>query len=205
VPLALAAATWDRAVVVVAPGPPAEAPSVRALVTSTPPPTLPQAVHVSLAEVLQGVAALAATEPTPGRLGRYQAEVRRLHVAVATLAARQAVPPPVAGGLETVLRYHDAASVAWAAEDAVRERDRRPRHLPAAEATAAPFFGDSEAAATIEEFPFLRETVVRDPRPGGLGGESAGLWRPSRARTLLWEHARGEQERLAAWLGMASR
>ena len=74
--------------------------------------------------------------------------------------------------------------------------------MPSSEAAAAPFFADSEAAATIEEFPFLRATVSRDPRPG-LVGESSGLWRPVEARALLWAHGREELDRLTAWLERA--
>ncbi len=205
VPLALVAATWDRVVAAAPPPPPAEPPSVRTLVATAPPPTLPPAAHLTLDEVLRGLGALAATEPAPGGLATYRDHLRLLHGEVATLAARGTVPANVVSGLETVLQYHDAAAVAWASENALRERERRPRHLPASEATTAPFFTDSEAGTAIDEFPFLRDTVVRDPRPGALAGESAGLWRPVQARALLWEHARAEQDRLATWLGMATR
>jgi hypothetical protein len=107
-------------------------------------------------------------------------------------------------GLETVLRYHDAAAVAWSAEDATRERERRSRRLPSPESMVAPFFTDSDEESAIEAFPFLQATVVRPPSRG-MVGESAGLWRPVQARTLLWDGARAEQERLATWLGMTGR
>ncbi len=203
VPLALPASTWDR-VVAVAPPPPIEPPSVRAVV-ATPAPAIAAASKMSLEEVVRSIAALTPTEPAPTRLAPYGAQLRRLHGAVAALAARGAVPEPVVAGLDTVLRYHDAAAVAWVAAEADRERTRRPAHVPVAEDTAAPFFTDSEANATIDAFPFLHEVVARDPAPGALAGEEAGLWRPLRARALLWEHARAEHDRLAAWLGITSR
>jgi hypothetical protein len=105
-------------------------------------------------------------------------------------------------GLRTVLRYYDAAEVAWSAEDAAREKERRPRHLPSPEAMPAPFFADSEAAATIDQFPFLRDAVSHDPQPALLG-ESSGVWRPVKARALLWEHGRDELARFTAWLAQA--
>ncbi len=128
----------------------------------------------------------------------------RLHRQLEALAARHTAPPAAVDGLRTVLRYFDAAEVAWAADESVREHERRPRHLPSSEGQAAPFFADSDAAATIEEFPFLRATVSRDPRPG-LVGESSGLWRPVQARGLLWSRGGGELERLTEWLGVAGR
>jgi len=105
----------------------------------------------------------------------------------------------VLSGLRTVLEYYEGAAVAWASEETQRERERRPRHLPAGETATATFFEDSEATALLDEFPFLRATVVRDPAPG-LVGESAGLWRPRQARALLWEHGREELGRLTGWL-----
>src|SRR2546427_5870086 len=47
-------------------------------------------------------------------------------------------------------------------------RSGRPRHLPAGETATAPFFEGSEAAALIDEFPFLRRN--RGARSGaGVG------------------------------------
>jgi len=199
VPLALGAGTWERVVAAVAPPPPAEAPSVRALVAAPPPPPLPPETHVSVDEVTHGLSRLAG-EGWPGpSLATYQKDVLRLSRQVETLAAREAAPAAVLSGLRTVLEYYEAAAVAWASEETQRERERRPRHLPASEAATAPFFEGSEAAALIDRFPFLRATVVRDPAPG-LIGESGGLWRPRQARTLLWERGREELGRLTGWL-----
>jgi len=197
VPLALGAGTWERAVAAVAPPPPAEAPSVRALVATRPPSPLPPETHVSVDEVTQGLSTLAGEGRPRPSLATYQKDVLELSRQVETLAAREAAPVAVLSGLRTVLSYYEGAAVAWASEETQRERERRPRHLPAPE--TASFFGDSEVAALIDRFPFLRATVVRDPAPG-LVGESSGLWRPRQARTLLWERGREELGRLTGWL-----
>lgn len=199
VPLALAGRTWDRPVAAVPPPPLREAPSVQALVAKPPPEPLPAETQVTLERVMQGLESLAPVDKPPARLPAYQHDLLRLHREVETLAARKAVPAPVADGLRTVLRYHDAAEVAWTADESQRESERRPRHLSVWEGAGAPYFADSEAAATIEEFPFLREAVSRDPRPA-FGGESSGLWRPIQARALLWTRAREELGRLRTWL-----
>jgi len=199
VPLALGAGTWERAVAAVAPPPPAEAPSVRALVATRPPSPLPPETHVSVDEVTQGLSTLAGEGRPRPSLATYQKDVLELSRQVETLAAREAAPAAVLSGLRTVLSYYEGAAVAWASEETQRERERRPRHLPAGETATATFFEDSEAAALLDEFPFLRATVVRDPAPG-LVGESAGLWRPRQARALLWEHGREELGRLTGWL-----
>src|SRR5439155_25433660 len=144
VPLVLGAGTWERVVAAVAPPPLAEAPSVRALV-ATPPP--PPETHVSVEEVTRGLSRLAG-EGWPGpSLATYQKDVLRLSRQVETLAAREAAPAAVLSGLRTVLEYYEGAAVAWASEETQRERERRPRHLPASEAATAPFFEGSEAAA----------------------------------------------------------
>jgi len=198
-PLALAASTWERAVAVVAAPAPAEAPSVRALVATPPPSPLPPETHVSVDEVTRGLSTLADDGRPRASLTAYQKDVLHLRRQVETLAARAAAPAAVLSGLRTVLEYYEGAAVAWASEETQRERERRPRHLPAGETATATFFEGSEAAALIDEFPFLRATVVRDPAPG-LVGESAGLWRPRQARALLWEHGREELGRLTGWL-----
>jgi hypothetical protein len=69
----------------------------------------------------------------------------------------------------------------------------------------APYFGDSDVAAVIDEFPFLRGTVARDPTPGRLAGESAGLWRATEARALLWARGREERGRLTTWIAAGTR
>ena len=202
VPLALGSATWERAVATAPPPPPPEPPSVRALVaTPAPAPVAPEA-RTSLDALARDIRALAPADRQPGQLADYSHRLLRLHRQVEAFAARRAAPAGVVDGVRTVLRYFDAAEVAWAADESLRERERRPRHVPSSEAAAAPFFADSEAAATIEEFPFLRATVSRDPRPG-LVGESSGLWRPVEARALLWAHGREELDRLTAWLERA--
>jgi hypothetical protein len=199
-PLALAAATWERVIPVAAVAPPmVEAPTVRDVVASAPPALAPP-TRVTLDDVLKAVAALDAPPSGAAAADTYRRAVDRLHRSVAGLAAAGSVPPPVIAGLETVLSYHDAAALAWASDDTARAPERRLRRLPVNEAAGAPFFSDSEIAAAIDQFPFLRETVIRDPTPGPLAGESAGLWRPLAARTLLWQHARLEEDRLVAWV-----
>ena len=202
VPLALAATTWQRAVATAPPPPPLEAPSVRAL-TATPAP-VPVEARASLDDLVRDLRALMPGDRPPGQLADYSHRLLRLHRQLEALAARHTAPPAAVDGLRTVLRYFDAAEVAWAADESVREHERRPRHLPSSEGQAAPFFADSDAAATIEEFPFLRATVSHDPRPG-LVGESSGLWRPVQARGLLWSRGGEELERLTEWLGVAGR
>ena len=116
-----------------------------------------------------------------------------------------AVPGDVLEGLRTVLGYHDAAAVAWASEETEREREGRPRHVPARETATAPYFEDSDVAAAIDQFPFLRDTVAREPTRSLVGGEAAGLWRPHQARGLLRERGREELARLTAWLSSSTR
>ncbi|HYR96257.1 MAG TPA: PDZ domain-containing protein [Candidatus Binatus sp.] len=199
-PFAVGAATWDRAVAEVPSPPPAEAPSVRRIV-ATPPPPLPPDATVTLGEVLRGLSAL---EPST-RLASYRRDLLLLHRQVETLAARGAAPANVVGGLRTVLGYYDAAAVAWASEDERREVLRQPRHVASSEAATAPYFEGSDVAAAIDEFPFLRDTVLRDPEPRPFAGESAGLWRPRQARALLWEHGREELARFTTWLSAGNR
>ena len=190
-PLALGARTWVRVPPAVPPAPRAEAPSVAQVA----------ALRQGNQELTRAFAALVPPERPPARLANYQHDLLKLHRQTEALAARAAVPSEVAAGLRTVLRYYDAAEVAWAAQEAEREREQRPRHLPASEGDTIPYFADSEPAATIEEFPFLGATVAREPHPALLGGESSGLWRAGQARSLLWERARVELARLTAWLG----
>jgi hypothetical protein len=208
VPLALGSAVWSRAVVVAPepppPPPPAEPPSVRDVVTAPPPP-LPPETEVSLDEVTRELVALAPADRPPTRLPAYQKELALIRQKTDALAARGAAPAPVVGALRTVIRYYVGARVAWESEEAVREREHRPRHVPTAEAATAPFFTGSEIEGVLDEFPFLRPTVVRDPSPGVLAGESSGLWRPLPARQLLWEHGREELARLTAWLATEAR
>ena len=202
VALALGPATWQRAVATAPPPPPPEAPTVRALVATPAPAAVPAEARVSLDEIERDLRALAPADHPPAQLADYSHRLLRLHRQIEAFAARRAAPAGVVDGLRTVLRYFDAAEVAWEADESLRERERRPRHVPSSEAAAAPFFADSEAAATIEEFPFLRATVTREPRPG-LVGESSGTWRPVEARALLWSHGREELDRLITWLGRA--
>src|SRR5579884_4298310 len=182
VPLALAAATWGTAV-----SPP-------------PPPPLPPEVPVALPEVLARLDALAPAEHPPESLDAYAAALRRLHREVETLAARKAVSDDAAEGLRGVLHLFDGAEVAWRAIEAERDATRRPRHIPLPDGATAPYFADSPAATALEEFPFLKGTIVREPSAGRLV-ESSGLWRPIEARAILWAHGREALARLEGKLG----
>lgn len=206
VPLALASNTWERAVAA-APPPPvvSEPPSVKTIVAAPPPPPLPPETTVTLDGVKRDLTALAENTGPSARLPAYRRDVARVERQVATLAARDAAPAPVVAGLLTVLRYYRGAEVAWASAEDQRQAEGRPRHIPSGETATAPYFGDSPAALVIEEFPFLRDAVVRDPGPGLIVGESAGLWRPLQARALLWQRGRDELDRFSSWLAAGSR
>ena len=201
-PLALGAATWERTVAT--PAPPAAPPSVREITLAPAPPPLPPESRPTIEGVIRGLETLSGA-PRRTAPADYRRGVARLGREIDALGARGAAPADVVTGLRTVLRYYEAAGVAWTAEEALREREHRPRHIPLPEAATAPYFADSEAAAVIDEFPFLRPLVVRDPSPSLLAGESAGLWRPVPARSLLWERGREELERLTEWMGRAAR
>jgi hypothetical protein len=203
VPLALGSAVWARAIVTrpeTPPVPPAEAPSVKETVTAAPPPPLPPETEVTLDEVTRAIADLAPADHPPTRLETYRHDLTLVRQKTEALAARGTVPAPVVGALKTVLRYYSGARVAWDAEQTLREREYRPSRVPTAEAATAPFFTGSEVEGLVDEFPFLRATVVRDPSRGVLASESSGLWRPVPARQLLWEHGREELARHTAWL-----
>ena len=225
-PLMLAQATWDRVVAVapptVPPSPPtvpplpptatprAEAPPPSPTPTTLPPPAAAPSVaaivkepaagapSAPLDELLRAIAALTPEEASTARIGAYQQQLLRVHRQVESIAARGAVSPEVITGLRTVVRYYDAAEVAWEADEDAREREKRPRHFPSSEGATAPYFADSDAEATILEFPFLRETVAREPGTGAI--EVSGLWRPIQARALLWEKGREQLDRLAEWV-----
>ena len=197
----LGPATWDVAVTTPPPAIPTPAPSVEPLVT-TPPPALPSGERVTLDGLLLALAGLAPDDDRPPRtasLDGYRRAIGRLREQIGSLRAGGTVGAQVAGGLATVLAYHEAAGVAWAADEIAAQRTRRPRQLPPTE-RVAPYFADSEAAAVLDRFPFLRDTIVREPGPGVFGTETAGAWRPLQARALLWQHARLELAQLSRWL-----
>jgi hypothetical protein len=201
VPLVLAASTWGVT------APPSEAPMAsapRPTIAPPAPPPLPEEVPVSLAEVLGRLDALAPAERPPPSLPAYSKDLERVRQEIETLAARRAAPTQAIDGLRGVLRYFDAAEVAWNAVETERDRRRLARHLPMPDETTAPYFEDSPAALVLEQFPFLRATVERDPSPGRFV-ESAGLWRPLQARTILWAHGREELARVEGRLDAGSR
>jgi hypothetical protein len=173
-------------------------PSVAAIVSE---PAPAGAASAQLDEVIHALEALAPEEPASARIAAYQQQLLRVHRQIESLAAREAAPPRVVAGLRTVVRYYDAAEVAWEADEELRERDKRPRHIPTAEAATAPYFVDTDAEATILEFPFLQSTVAREPGTRIIA--LSGLWRPVQARALLWEKGREELGRLTQWLRAA--
>jgi hypothetical protein len=179
---------------------PAEAPSMAAIVAAAPPPALARADREVLAATLRRVEALAREAAPPASLVAYRDAVVAARAEIDALSATGLPAPGVESALALLLRYHEAAVVAWESEEALRERDRRPRRYPMARAAAAPYLPGSAVAAAIAGFPFLEATVERPPGPGVLVGGRAGLWRPVEARALLWERARAEQAALAAWL-----
>jgi hypothetical protein len=203
VPLVLGAATWDRAVAVVA-APAPEPPSVRRLVEAPPPP-LPPDTTVTLEEVTRGLGDLASADRPSARVETYRADLLRVRRQIETLAARGSVPPDVLEGLRTVAGYYDAAGVAWESAETERVHEGRPRHVPGRDNATAPYFEDSDAAAVIDRFPFLRDTVVHEPARGVAGTESAGVWRPVQARALLWQRGHEELARLTSWLAASGR
>jgi hypothetical protein len=207
VAVALGAATWARTVAATPPPrlPRPEPPSVRRLVEAPRPAPLPTGTSVSVEEILAALAALAPADTEPTRLGEYRQALGRVERQVETLAARGSAPADVVTGLRTVLGYYEAAAVAWESAESQADLERRSRHaLRNADATAG-FFADSDVAALIDRFPFLADTVVREASPGPAAFESGGLWRPYRARALLWARGRDEAARLRAWLPAASR
>jgi hypothetical protein len=179
-----------------APAPRPVAPPSVAAIVSEPSPAGGSSAQVD--ETLRTLETLAPEEPAPARITAYEQQLLRVHRQIESLAAREAAPARVVAGLRTVVRYYDAAQVAWEAEEAIRERDRLPRHVPIGEAATAPYFVDGDAETTIFEFPFLKSTVVREPGTGLV--EVSGLWRPVQARALLWEKGREELGRLTQWV-----
>src|SRR5262249_50961094 len=70
-PLALGAATWERAVATAPPPPPPEAPSVRALVATPAPAPVPPEARASLDDLARDLRALAPVDREPGQLADY--------------------------------------------------------------------------------------------------------------------------------------
>src|SRR6185503_4831690 len=77
---------------------------------------------------------------TRAGLAAYRDAVTSSRRAVETLAVRKAATPDAVAGLRRVARLHETAVLAWAAVDAIRERDGISRRLPVSEAASAPYF-----------------------------------------------------------------
>ncbi|MGH7893479.1 MAG: hypothetical protein ACREQL_02370 [Candidatus Binatia bacterium] len=187
VAFALGSRTWGSeegtpaAAVASTPGAPAHRPVVAEL-----PPPFPPDVPVSLDSVLAELGGLVGQ--TRQGLTRYREAVTNGRRGVETLAVRKAAPPGTVTALRRVARLHEVAAMAWGATDKIRERNGIPSRLPVSEALSAPYFSGSAEETAIDEFDFLRETVVSEPS-GGRIAESSGEWRPVAARRLAWEHA----------------
>jgi hypothetical protein len=164
------------------------------------PPPLPPETSVSVDEVTHGLTALDAADRPTGRLALYRRDLLRLHRQVETLAARASAPPRCSGAPHRARLLRCGGRRVGQRGGAPRARSPAAP-IPSRGNASAPYFEDSDVAAVIDEFPFLRETVVRDPQPGPVGVESAGLWRPLEARALLWQRGRDELGRLTGWLG----
>src|SRR6185436_1141263 len=137
---------------------------------------------------------------TRAGLASYRDAVTASRRAVETLAVRKAAAPDAVAGLRRVARLHETAVLAWAAVDAIRERDGIAKRLPVSEAASAPYFSDSPVESVLDEFEFLRETIDAEPRSTLRFVESSGAWRPAAARRIAWEHAGEELGRLTATL-----
>ncbi|HEV7735732.1 MAG TPA: PDZ domain-containing protein [Candidatus Binatia bacterium] len=207
VPLVLPAATWG-----VPEAPPATAsadeeeeavpgaptPSVsKRFVEAPKPPPLPADEAVSVEGVVAAMAALAPEDDPPTNLVAYREKVLRIRREIETLAARQSAPEPVVADLRRVVRYYEAAAVAWEAVEGSNELDRRGRRMPVAENATVPYFTDSPQAAVIDEFDFLSATVSSEPSRSRFV-EASGRWRPVWARILLWERGNREVKTLQA-------
>jgi hypothetical protein len=167
--------------------------------TPPPPPApepLPADVPVSVEGVIGGLEALAPVERAPRALPTYQRDLTRIEREIETLATRGTSADALAP-LRAALAPYRAAGVAWEAAERASDQERRPRRFRGEETQRAPYFEDSPEAAVLAEFPALRETVVREPRPGVIG-ESSGLWLPLVARGLLWERGRRDVAALRA-------
>ena len=164
--------------------------------TISAPPPLPETVSVSYESLRQNLDQLAPVDHLPTSLTDYRHAVSQLRRGIAAVAARNLAPSDASNALRVALRPFEAALVAWDAIEGERERDHRMRRVPVGDAATAPYFEDSQAAAVLDEFPFLRSTVAKDPEPGLV--ETSGQWRPVPARQLLWEFGRTQLQSVPA-------
>jgi hypothetical protein len=192
-PLALGRRTWgeeEAAAVAAAPAP-------RAAVAVETPAPLPADVPVSVDSVVTELAALLGQ--TRVGLEPYRTAVTASRRAVETLAVRKAASTDTVAALRRVARLHETAVYAWEGIEGIRQRDGIARRLPISDAATAPYYSGSPIQSLLDEFDFLRETVVTEPR-GSRFVERAGEWRPAAARRLAWEHAGEELGRVTASL-----
>ena len=198
-PLALGRRTWGGAEPTEI-ARPAAPPAPRPRVEPALPPPLPAEVPVSVGSVVADLGALVGR--TREGLDPYRDAVTSARRGVETLAVRKLAPPETVTELRRVAHLHETAVLAWQAVDEIRERNGIARRLPVSEALSAPYFSGSPVESAIDEFDFLRETVVTEPH-GGRVAESSGEWRPAAARRLVWEHGGESLGRVAATLAAA--
>ena len=209
--LALGRRTWELGEAPVVAGVPSTTPGAVARPGAPAPPPLPSRpaaqpetplpfpadVAVSVDSVITDLGALVGRTRTG--LPPYREAVGESRRAVETLAVRKAAPADAVTALRRVARLHEAAVLAWEGMDTIRERDGIAKRLPVSEAVTAPYFSGSPVQSVLDEFDFLQETIVAEPRERRLM-ESSGEWRPAAARRLAWEHAGEELGRLTATL-----
>ena len=200
VPLALGRQTWG--VAVVEPGGAVVATPTRVARPVVPevPAPLPPDVVVSLDTVIVQLGGLVGQ--TRKGLATYRDAVMNARRAVETLAVRTLAPQDTVASLRRVARLHEAAVLAWAGVDTIRERAGIASRLPVSDAATAPYYSGSPVQSVLDEFEFLQETIAEAPREGRFT-ESSGSWRAAAARRIAWEHAGEELGRMTATLAAA--
>jgi len=107
----------------------------------------------------------------------------------------------VRSAVDTILGYHRTARDIQRAK--IEHLNRRDRDVRAA-GYSIPYHSDSEVPRWLARYPFLRDSLKASPSDWGPLGERSGYWDPNRALELLWEHARADTEKLAAWASAAT-
>jgi dephospho-CoA kinase len=191
------------------PPPRAKRPPPPTATTLPPPPTAPSVAAIvkepaagapsaPLDELLRSIAALTPTSRRPPASAPTSSSSCACTGRSSRSRARRGIPGGDHGPPDRrALLRRGRGGVGGRREPPARSR-RNPRHFPSSEGSTAPYFANSDAEATIVEFPFLRETVAREPGTGTI--EVSGLWRPIQARALLWEKGREQLDRLAEWV-----
>jgi len=102
----------------------------------------------------------------------------------------------VRSAVDAILGYHRTArDICRAKIEFLNKRERDVR----AAGYSIPYHSDSEVPRWLARYPFLRDSLRASPSDWGNFGERSGYWDPDRALELLWEHARADTAKLAAW------